>query len=147
MTAKVFTWRLVHFDTTVRVGPAPHNQELFDWFLGNLPIRTFTGQTVVGGFSFFHLSVPLKIPAPWKNDNDLVREDISEMPVGRINFFLTAGLTAGMCMKWGPFNEPMSYPTWAQVVAEDLPTLQEVGRKAWDNMMTKKDIMHVEMAA
>ncbi len=147
MAAKTFDWRLVHFDTTLRVGPAPHNQELFDWFVENLPIQTFTGQTVVGGFSFFHLSVPLKIPAPWKSDKDLVQEDISEMPVGRLNFFLTAGLTAGMALKWGFFNEPMAYPTWAQVVEDDIPALEEVGKKAWDNMMTRKDVMLVEMTA
>jgi hypothetical protein len=58
---------------------------------------------------------------------------------------MTTGKVANLSCKCGEVTEPMSYPTWAQVVEEDLPVLEEVGERIWSIFMgNEKEIVHAE---
>ncbi len=128
----------------VRVGPVEHNQDLFRWFTKSLPTNCLQTVTVVAGYSLFMLNLPLKDKFPWKQE-DLILENITNMPVGRFTFFNTTGRVANLSCKFGLVTEPMSYITWAEVVDEDKNTLVEVGQKLWSIAMgTEKEIVTVK---
>jgi hypothetical protein len=139
-----FIMRWPELGKEVRVVPVDHNVELFRWFLENLPTSCLQTHTVVAGFSLFMLNLPMKQTFPWRQE-DLPLEDIVQMPKGRFTFFMTTGKVANLSCKWGDVTEPMSYITWAEVAAEDKPTLFEVGKKIYDIAMgSTKEITHVE---
>jgi hypothetical protein len=54
------------------------------------------------------------------------------------------GTSAGFVIKYGRITEDMSYPTFAQVVEEDLPVLKEVGAAQWETMLITKKIIIAE---
>jgi hypothetical protein len=88
--------------------------------------------------------VGLPKPFPWREE-DLSKDNMATMPVGRLMFFMPTGKVVSLYCKWGEVTEPMYYGTWAQVVDEDRETLSEVGKKIWSIFMSnKKDIVHVE---
>jgi hypothetical protein len=128
----------------VRVGAIDHNEKLFDWFLENLPTNCLQTHTVVAGFSLFMLNLPMKKVFPWRQE-DIPVQDIVEMPKGRFTFFMTTGKVANLSCKWGDVTEPMSYITWAEVIDEDKPILEEVGKQIWSIVMgSTKEVVHVE---
>jgi hypothetical protein len=144
MTQKQFIMRWPELGKQVRVGPIEHNEELFGWFLENLPTSCLQVHTVVAGFSLFMLNLPMKKVFPWRQE-DIPIEEITTMPEGRFTFFMTTGKVANLSCKWGEVTEPMSYITWAEVIEEDKPTLIEVGKKMWSiTMGSRKEIVHVE---
>lgn len=139
-----FIMRWPELGKQVRVGPIEHNLKLFMWFLENLPTSCLQTHTVVAGFSLFMLNLPMKKTFPWRQE-ELPIEDIVKMPKGRFTFFMTTGKVANLSCKWGEVTEPMSYLTWAEVIAEDKPILFEVGKRLWDIVMgSSKEIVHVE---
>ena len=144
MEKPFFIMRWPELGKEVRVVAVDHNQELFNWFLENLPTSCLQTHTVVAGFSLFMLNLPMKNLFPWRQE-DIPVEDIVNMPKGRFTFFMTTGRVANLSCKWGEVTEPMSYVTWAEVVEEDKPTLFEVGKKIYDIAMgSTKEIVHVE---
>ena len=75
------------------------------------------------------LNVPMnKEKCGWIQENCEL-EDVVEMPIGRLTFFMTTGNVADISCKYGRMTEPMSYVTWAEVVDEDKKTLAEVGEQ------------------
>lgn len=144
MEKPFFIMRWPELGKEVRVVAVDHNQELFDWFLENLPTSCLQTHTVVAGFSLFMLNLPMKKLFPWRQE-DIPIEDIVKMPKGRFTFFMTTGRVANLSCKWGEVTEPMSYITWAEVVEADKPILFEVGKKIYEIAMgSTKEIVHVE---
>ena len=147
MKQPLFIMRWPELKMQVRVGPVEHNQQLFDWFLENLPTNCLQTTTVVAGFSLFMLNLPMKKKFPYRQE-ELPLEDIVKMNKGRFTFFMTVAKVANLSCKWGEVTEPMSYVTWAEVIDEDKPILFEAGQKIWDIAMgSKKEIVHVEFVA
>ncbi len=147
MEKPYFIMRWPELSREVRVRPVDHNQELFKWFVENLPTSCLQTHTVVAGFSLFMLNLPMKKTFPWLQEK-LPVENITSMPKGRFTFFMTTGKVANLSCKWGEVTEPMSYITWAEVVEEDKPILFEVGKKIYDTAMgSTKEIVHVEFVA
>lgn len=138
-----FIMRWPELGKQVKVGPVDHNQEVFSWFLSNLPTKCLQTETVVAGQSLFMLNLPMSKQCTWIQE-DLPLEDIVEMPKGRFTFFMTTGNVANLSVKFGYVTEPMSYVTWAEVVDEDKETLMAVGQQLWENLMLDKKIVHVE---
>jgi hypothetical protein len=139
-----FIMRWPELGKQVRVRPIGHNQEVFDWFVENLPIRALQGHTVVAGYALFALNVAFKKAFPWR-EKDLAKDNVSTMPTGRFTFFMTVGKVGNISVKWGEMTEPLSYVSWAEVVEEDQAILAEVGKTVWDIFMgLKKPIVHVE---
>ena len=144
MNRSIFIMRWPELNQQVRVRPIEHNQELFEWFLKNLPTNCLQTVTVVAGFSLFMLNLPMKLKFPYRQE-DMPIEDIVQMPKGRFTFFMTIGKVANLSCKFGEVTEPMSYMTWAEVVDEDKPILFDVGKKLWSIAMgSTKEVVHVE---
>lgn len=128
----------------VRLASIHHNQEVFEWFGSNLPTRCLQTCTVVAGLSLFMLNLPMeKEKCNWLQE-ELPLENIVEMPIGRLTFFMTTGSVANLSCKFSDVTEAMSYVTWAEVVEEDKATLQEVGATIWENTLSEKMPIHVE---
>ena len=73
-------------------------------------------------------------------------ELMSEYPVGRCMFFMTAGHVANFTIKAGYATEPMPYPTWAEVVEEDKELFVEVANQIWESVLQDKKTFHVEFS-
>lgn len=127
----------------VRCRKIEHNQFLFDWFVGQLPIRSLQGHTMAAGEALLLVSVPLNAPVNWEPRTEVV-EEIRRQQEGRITLFMGNGTSAGLVIKYGRITEDMSYPTFAEVVEEDLPVLKEVGAAQWQSMLISKQIIIAE---
>lgn len=139
-----FIMRWSELGKQVRVEPIHHNQEIFAWFLKNLPTSCLQTVTVVAGKSLFMLNLPMdKEPCSWIQEESPL-EDIVEMPKGRFTFFMTTGNVANLSCKFDYVTEPMSYVTWAEVIEADKPILYEVGAQLWENTMSEKKPIFVE---
>ncbi len=143
MAKKQFIMRWSALNKQVRVESIDHNQEIFDWFLTNLPTSCLQTVTVVAGKSLFMLNLPMSQECNWIQENCPL-EDVVEMPEGRMTFFMTTGNVANLSCKFDQMTEPMSYVTWAEVVEEDKPILREVGNRVWENTMSDKMPIYVE---
>lgn len=144
MPEKQFIMRWRGLGKQVRVRAIDHNQEIFSWFIKNLPTSCLQTETVVAGKSLFMLNVPMKkVACDWIQEERRV-EDVVQMPIGRMTFFMTTGNVADISCKFGQMTEPMSYVTWAEVIEEDKPILVEVGELLWENTMCEKKPIIVE---
>ena len=144
MPEKQFIMRWRGLGKQVRVRAIDHNQEIFSWFVKNLPTSCLQTETVVAGKSLFMLNVPMKkVACDWIQEECRV-EDVVQMPIGRMTFFMTTGNVADISCKFGQMTEPMSYVTWAEVIEEDKPILVEVGELLWENTMCEKKPIIVE---
>lgn len=144
MPEKQFIMRWKGLEKQVRVRAIDHNREIFSWFMENLPTSCLQTETVVAGKSLFMLNVPMKKTAcDWIQEERQV-EDVVQMPIGRMTFFMTTGNVADISCKFGTMTEPMSYVTWAEVVEEDKSILIEVGEQLWENTMCEKKPVIVE---
>ena len=121
----------------------PHNQEQFDWWVSQLPLRAVQGHIMVAGWGLYTFTVPLKKRVTWVPRTEVI-EEIRKQKDGRVDFFMPMGTVASILVKYGEFTETMSYPTFAQVREADLPVLREVGAAVWRSEVKTKDIYIVE---
>jgi hypothetical protein len=142
--AEAFLMRWPELSKEVRVEPIERNREVFDWFVGNLPLRALQGHAVVSGFGLFSQNVGFKKRYQWR-EAELELENLSKMAEGRLAWVRTIGKAGNLIVKWGEMSEPLDYASWATVVEEDLETLAEVGQKMWSTCLAiEKPIIHVE---
>jgi len=127
----------------VRCRRIEHNQLICDWFIRQLPIRSLQGHTMAAGEALLLVSVPLNSPVNWKPRTE-VQEEIRRQKEGRITLFMANGTSAGLVIKYGRITEDMSYPTFAEVVDEDLSVLKEVGEAQWQALLGTKQIIIAE---
>jgi hypothetical protein len=120
-----------------------HNQELFDWWVSQLPLRSIMGHIMVAGWGLYAVSVELNKPTTWVPRTEVV-EEIRKQKDGRIDFFMPMGGVTSLLIKYGEFTETMSYPTFAQVREQDLPILREVGAVVWHSVIQSKEIIITE---
>jgi 3-oxoacyl-[acyl-carrier protein] reductase len=84
-------------EETVRVEPLAYNSEIFDWFVDNLQKRSMKAvqiHTLVSGRLLYWLNLPFTIRPEW-NENEVVRDDLADEPVGRFTLFMPAGRSFG----------------------------------------------------
>ena len=143
MSNERFIMRWPELGKQVRVGSIDHNQEVFDWFLENLPTKCLQTCTVVAGMSLFMLNLPMSVTCNWIQE-DMPLENILNMNKGRFTFFMTTGNVANLSCKFGNVTEPMNYVTWAEVIEEDKELLGEIGEQLWINILMEKKPVHVE---
>lgn len=147
MSKPAFYMRWPEFDTQVRCIPIHHNRELFDWFMQNLPTKCVQTVTVCAGLQLYMQNVKMeKVECDWIQENQ-PQELMSEYPVGRFMFFMTAGHVANFTIKAGYATEPMPYPTWADVAKEDMDTFVTVANEIWESILQDKKTFHVEFFA
>ena len=126
----------------VEAEPLPFNQDLYEFFLDNLPLKGIQSHGVVSGRILYILNLKLK-KFPTRRWMEFRMEDLSEEPVGRVSMFLTAGKVGSIMAKYGYISEPMSYPTIAQVKEADIDKLVEAGEAEWEAIYRTKEIISV----
>jgi hypothetical protein len=119
------------------------NRALFDWFLGNLPLKGIQSHAVVSGNLIYIMNLRMKKASPVRY-RDLAVEDLSEAKDGRIFIFITAGKVGSVSVKYGEVSENMSYPVLAQVRQEDLKNLAKIGAAVWKSIYSTKQVITVE---
>jgi hypothetical protein len=141
--ADTFIMRWPGLGKEVRCDKLSHNQHIFDWFEGQLPLKAVQGHTMVSGWCLYTLSIPLKEEMTWEPGTEAV-EDLTEEADGRINVMHPVGGAMEMLTKYAEATEYLDFISFAQVVEEDLPTLREVGAAQWEAVINTKDIIVVE---
>jgi hypothetical protein len=128
---------------SVGAEPLSVNRALFDWFLGNLPLKGIQSHAVVSGNLIYIMNLRMKKASPVRY-RDLAVEDLSEAKDGRIFIFITAGKVGSVSVKYGEVSENMSYPVLAQVRQEDLKNLAKIGAAVWKSIYSTKQVITVE---
>jgi hypothetical protein len=128
---------------SVEAEPLSVNRALFDWFLGNLPLKGVQSHAVVSGKIIYIMNLRMKKPSPIRY-RDLSMEDLAEAKDGRIFIFITAGKVGSVSVKYGEVSENMSYPVLAQVRQEDLKDLEKIGTAVWKSIYSTKQVITVE---
>jgi hypothetical protein len=113
------------------------NPEACDVFWRNVPYRSTLYHTLVSGknvYSFFPEVTP-----------------VFEKPPTVVRRMATAPGTIfspyprGMLIKYGPDSEDRSFAPIAQVRADDLPALAEMGKRTWDSVWRTKQPLTLEV--
>jgi len=126
----------------VEAEPLPFNQDFYDYFLDNLPLKGIQSHGVVSGKILYIMNLKLAKYPP-RRYLELKMEDLSEEPVGRVSIFITSGRVGSIMVKYGEITEPMSYPTIAQVRESDIGRLVQAGEAEWQSLYRTKEIISV----
>jgi hypothetical protein len=138
-----FLMSFPELNLSVKVEPLANNQNLYDWFLENLPLKGVQSHAVVSGKLIYIMNLRMKKPSPVRY-RDLAVEDLSEAKDGRIFIFITAGKVGSISVKYGEVSENMNYPVLAQVRQEDLKNLAKIGEAVWKSIYSTKQVITVE---
>ena len=138
-----FLMSFPELNLSVKVEPLANNQNLYDWFLENLPLKGIQSHAVVSGKIIYIMNLRMKKACPVRY-RDLAVEDLSEAKDGRIFIFITAGKVGSISVKYGEVSENMSYPVLAQVRQEDLKNLAKIGEAVWKSIYSTKQVITVE---
>ena len=130
----------------IHLAAIEHNNEVFEWFHGNLPTSCIQTHTVVAGYCLSCMSLPVRNPFLFKF-SELKQENLIELKKGRMILNMTIGNVINFGLKWDQMTEPMFYPSFAEVIAEDTEVMREVGKAVWNNILFEKKIIHVEFSA
>jgi hypothetical protein len=126
----------------VEAEPLAFNQDYYEYFLDNCPLKGIQSHAVVSGKLLYIMNLKLSRFSR-ERYMDLKMEDLSEEPVGRISIFLTFGKVGSIMVKYDEITEPMSYPTIAQVKEADIEKLKEAGKAEWESIYRNKQILSV----
>jgi hypothetical protein len=140
--AKMLDMEWPEIGIRVEAGPLEFNQDYYQYFLDNLPVKGIQSHAVVSGRLLYIMNLKLS-KFPPRRYMELKAEDLSLEPVGRISIFITSGRVGSIMVKYGEITEPMSYPTIAQVKADDIPKLIKAGEAEWNSIYHSKEIISV----
>ena len=140
--AKILEMEWPEIGIKVEAKPLDFNQDFYNYFLDNLPVKGIQSHAVVSGRLLYIMNLKLS-KFPPRRYMDLKMEDLSLEPVGRVSIFITSGKVGSIMVKYGEISEPMSYPTIAQVKAEDIPKLIQAGEAEWNSIYRNKNIISV----
>lgn len=141
--ADMFKMKVQKLGKEIRFKKIEHNEFIFDWFVEQLPVATLQGHTMAAGLAILNVAVPMNKPVTWVPRSEIT-EVIGEKKEGRMTMFMGNGTSIGLVIKYGRITEDMSYPTFAEVVEEDMPILREIGEAQWDAMLFSKEIYIAE---
>jgi len=126
----------------VEAEPLSFNQDFYEYFLDNCPLKGIQSHAVVSGKLLYIMNLKLsKFPA--QRYMELEMEDLAEEAVGRVSVFVTFGKVGSLMVKYGEISEPMKYPTIAQVKEADIEKLIEAGKAEWESIYRTKQIISV----
>lgn len=123
----------------VTCGPVQVNQDVFDLFCENLPVKVLQGHEVVGGYMLRDRAVrfakkPYDIP-------NAVEEAMNTAAEGTV-FLSSAQAGSGeLVIKYGECVDDRSYIPFAQVAKEDMAALRKAGKAAWKSASRTKDVI------
>jgi hypothetical protein len=139
----IFKIKWPSLNKEVRCRKIEHNQHIFDWWIEQLPIKALQGHTMAAGEALLLVSVPLNVPVNWEIRNESI-EEIRLQKEGRLTIFMGNGTSTGIVLKYGKVTEDMKYPTFAEVIEDDLHILKEIGKKQWESILFTKKIILAE---
>jgi hypothetical protein len=122
--------------------PLSFNQDFYEYFLDNCPLKGIQSHAVVSGKLLYIMNLKLS-KFPSRRYMELKMEDLSQAPLGRVFIFITSGKVGSVMVKYGDITEPMNYPTIAQVRKADLEKLKTAGRAEWESIYRNKEIISV----
>ncbi len=126
----------------VQADPLPFNEEYFNYFLDNCPLKGVQSHAVVSGKLMYIMNLKFS-KFPSQRYMELKTEDLAEESIGRVSIFVTFGKVGSVMVKYGEITEPMSYPTIAQVRDQDLGKLVQAGEAEWNSIYRTKEILTV----
>ena len=122
--------------------PLSFNQDFYEYFLDNCPLKGVQSHAVVSGKLLYIMNLKLSKFSSQRY-MELKMEDLAEAPLGRVFIFITSGKVGSVMVKYGDISEPMSYPTIAQVREADIEKLKIAGRAEWESIYRNKEIISV----
>ena len=123
--------------------PIDINENVFDLFVSNLPIKAIQGHDVIGGFALRDRNVRFT-----KNPYDLSGEKLCKMceaDEGTVFLASPQGTSGEMLIKYGECVDDSLYIPFAKVSADDLAALKKAGKAAWVSAARTKDIIVTEI--
>lgn len=139
-----FIMRWPDLNLEVRCESLQTNQEAFDLFVENMPLKVLQGHEMVGGWLLRDHSILFhkkKFDIPAKR---LFTEKMDKAPVGRISFLQPQGLGAELLVKYDESVDNREYVPIAQVIPEDIAILKQVGKEQWKATTRTREIIFVE---
>lgn len=126
----------------VQAEPLNFNNQVYEWFLDNCPLRGVQSHAMVSGKLLYILNLPLKKPLIF-DPNKVVRENLKTKPIGRVHCgALVTGLVGSVSIKYGEVTEDMtSGIDIAQVKDADMEILRKVGEAVWNSIYYTKEII------
>lgn len=136
MTEKAILISWPTINAQVKLLPLDYNRALFDKFCELLPFKALQLHAMVAGYQLYHYA-----PIVLDDYTDLIEKTppLDKVPDGSLLWtgLGLIGLTYGYNTEW------LNTQPIAQVVAEDMDTLRDVGKRVWDSMMRTKEIIEV----
>ncbi len=128
----------------VRCESCGKNEAALKLLMENMPLQTVQGHEMVGGWMIRNRSIYMgkrffDIPP-----QDMETESMKDAPVGRISLLFPQGNSTEMLIKYDECEDFRSYVPVANVVAEDLDTLKQVGKLQWKSATRTKEVVIVE---
>ena len=120
------------------------NQNAWDVFAGNMPMKAIQGHEMVGGWMLrsraVHMKrIPFQIPGA-----DLIYEKMQDAPIGRISLLFPQGSSTEVLVKYDQCVDDRDYVPVAQVEEQYLDVLKKVGKLQWQSSTRTKEIYRVE---
>jgi hypothetical protein len=142
--ADTFIMRWPSTGAQVRCDKIDHNQNIFDWWVEQLPTKAVQSHTMVSGWCLSMFAVPVKTSWDWEAGNE-TREDMSLSPDGRFKLLgQPSGGVVSMLVKYGDRTEDIHDMTFANVREQDLPILRQAGAAQWKASVYSKEVIIVE---
>jgi len=134
MPKMIVRWPGLHAKVSVQLA-ADLNADLVREVWGNLPFTCVQDHGVVTG-KIMYCWVPLVSIAPVER-----LDKHTEAPIGRVSY--SQGTGNKIIIKYGECTEDIGAPVLGIVAKEDLATLDQVGKQAWESSYLTKDLIEV----
>ena len=131
----------------VRLRSIETNEKAFEQLKRNLPIKAVQGHEMVGGWLLRNRSVLLTKEPFTQSAAELSEERMDKAPIGRVSLLFPQGGTTELLVKYGEAVDDRPYVPVAQVVPEDIATLEQMGKQQWKSATRTKEIILVELVA
>lgn len=139
-----FIMRWPQLNLEVRCESIGVNQNAFDLFLDNLPMKVLQGHEMSGGWILRDHSILFNRKIFEIRAKELTAEAMDKAPVGRISLLQPQGRGGELLVKYDDSVDDREYIPIARVLEEDLDILKKAGKEQWKASSRTKDVIFVE---
>ena len=136
---KSFTISWPSLGLKVSCAPIAENQQVFDLFCANLPVKVLQGHEVVGGYMLRDRVVHLT-KKPY-DVTDAVEVPMNQAKEGTVFLFSPQGSSGELVIKYDECVDDRGYIPFAQVAEADMAALKKAGKAAWKSASRTKDVI------
>lgn len=141
---KRFIMRWPSLDMEVRCECLPENEQAFDLFVANMPIKALQGHEMVGGWLLHDHAIQFKAAPFTLTKKEMKTEHMDKAPVGRVSLLQPQERCGELLVKYDDSVDNREYVPVAQVIPEDIETLKKAGKQQWVATSRTKDVIIVE---